>query len=314
MNEAFSTSLQGSPERLRTHHYRLADRVLRIRFLGTELRELLGPALDHLEVEPTTEIDLCIDVWEGDCPVDPAHPRFSEPGSCFVHNLSQSVSVLERKKDHLVCCIRDRSRLSLYERGRPWHGCLCIWLLGRGLPVVHAGAVSGPGGGLLVGGPAGSGKTSTCLRAWRWGASYLGDDQVALETKDNRFYAHSLFGSTLLAPGGQERFPWLGPGEISSLPQELKSLHFLPAPKVPSCEVSAILLPRVHRTQPDHTLHLLPPSQALLELGPSSIQIGRLSPGRVGFELLAEISARIPAYRLTLGRRKGALPLEKWLA
>lgn len=302
MAGAFDRALAAHPEEAVVCEIRLGGGGARVRFLGRRLATRLRRPLAHLEARSSVA-DFRIDVWDEQvCRVPnpiPGEPvSFHLQDDYAVHRLRNSTAVLARRAQHLVGSVTSADSLSLYELGRPWHAPLCIWHLDRGTPLVHSGALAGTRGAILVGGPAGSGKTTTCLLAHRAGAGYLGDDLVALEQDGSDFLAHSLYASTFLTSGDGERFPDL---KLESPRQagEGKWLGVVPGAGPDRCRITAVVLPVVSGGR--SRLRPARPSEVLLRLGPSSLQVGLLSPGRIGFELLAGLAERVPGYHLELG-------------
>ena len=73
---------------------------------------------------------------------------------------------------------------------------------------MHAGAIGTDGGAVLVVGRGGRGKSTTTLAGLGAGLKYVGDDYVAVETKD-RPLVHSIYNAGKLEPHHLERFPVL---------------------------------------------------------------------------------------------------------
>ena len=305
MMERFQTAWRERPQDREVRFLRLAGCIARVRIVGKELATLLRPALQHLEVDEGP-VDLRVDVLDEEEFEAPSY-RLTEPvsfqlrGDYAIQSLNQTRSILDRKDSLLMVAIKDRKSLSAYEIGRPWHAPLAIWHRDLGLPIIHAGAVAYRDPGLLIGGPSGSGKSHTCLQCAFDGAGFLGDDMVALRAHGGDFTAHSLYGSTFLEPGDLGFFPQLKAEELECEPgPEEKALAFLPVRRVPQCDIKAVILPRIVPGLERARLRVAKPSEVLLELGPSTIQVGRLSPGALAFGMLGELGRAVPSYHLEL--------------
>jgi hypothetical protein len=76
------------------------------------------------------------------------------------------------------------------------------------MPLVHAGLVSKSGRGVLLAGPAGSGKSTSAITSACSGFDYLSEDLVALQSSsDEGFVGHSLYSSAFMEPDHLTRFP-----------------------------------------------------------------------------------------------------------
>ena len=78
--------------------------------------------------------------------------------------------------------LQDEAALPWYEPGAPFRVLLDWMLVGANRQLVHAGAVCGPGGGILLGGAGGSGKSTSALSCLGHPAfRYVSDDYVVVE-------------------------------------------------------------------------------------------------------------------------------------
>jgi len=268
----------------RTVHWRCQDAELS--------RQLLRP-LAHLQMESGTAPELEIEIL-----AQPAQPvadgvffDFSPDGRFAGQRLPRSFSLFRRQPAKIIASYQPPELLSLYELGRPLHAMLSLWLNQMGAPLVHAGMVAVHGRGLLVAGPSGAGKTTTCLSALHQKQRFLGDDMVAL---DESFWAFSLYATTFLLRAEREKRSWLGPEYLEPrYPWEDKTLTYLYprfSDQLLQCAaVDELLLPGRQALNQQ-----LPPIQALLGLAPSSLLVGPLSAGQCGLELLSRLVARVP--------------------
>ena len=314
--ERAERALRRASPRIRT--VRIANRDLQLRFATQELEDILFPALAHLEHpgagSPSLTVSL-VDAAAGGIdppfalPYDDAGvqegERWSyEDGERRVDWQPVShVSLFYDRPAGAAWWFVDRAAsLPWFERCTPLRFLLGYWTNDAGLLFVHAGAIGRGDRGLLLGGPKGSGKSTTTLRAVTRGWSFAGDDTVALELGD-AVCAHSLFGHAKLEPGGAQRVPGIharfvgagDPGEklvadvATQYPDQVRT----------AITVTGIVLPRV---APGPT-HLAPVSGAvaLRRLAPSSWAQLR-GPGDAtvlgGF---AQLVRRVPAHELVLG-------------
>lgn len=325
--EGFRQACLKSPLVERT--YRMAGRQIVLRVAGPRLATMIGRPLVHLR---TTDADatpeLTIDLWDeaetgvfSDGCVLGSDPE--APGSIIIHDraryvrhISPSVStVMDRKASHLVGWVGSGDRLTQYELGRPLHSELLMWHRDRGIQAVHAGLVSDGTGGVLFGGPGGSGKTTTALTSLRGGLAYLADDYVGLEqAADGTWIGHSLYCSSHLTPDHIQRFPDLIPHAIPGrLAREDKSLVLLgelyPNGFAPSTPIRAVVLPRVAGT-PNTTIRPASKVDVLRQLAPSSLfQLPYGLSGRRSFDTMVGLVESVPTWWIDLGLDLDEIPM-----
>ena len=179
---------------------------------------------------------------------------------------------------------------------------------------MHAGFIERENDGIVLGGPGGSGKSTTSLVCMRAGWSYLADDYVALERDEaGGFMGYGLYNSAHLEPQQLLRFPSLVPGAIHGrLAREDKSLVLLSeitgAALSGRAKVRVVALPRVVNSERT-TVRRASKGEALLRLAPSSLLLLPYSGlGHAGFQALSELVEAVPAYWLELGRDLEQLP------
>jgi hypothetical protein len=317
------------PDLVHESSYVIAKRVVTVRLVGHRLGRMLTRALAHLGVgERLTGPDLLIEAWDEEetgvtSPGCRAHSDESTPGSTaasedgryVVFAQARTKSVLDRSGQHLVGWVAAAAQLTQYELGRPWHSELLLWQRDRGLLPVHAGLIERDGHGVLLGGPGGSGKSTTSLTCMRQGWHYLADDYVAVERgPEGSFTGHGLYCSAHLEPEHLRRFPALMPGAIPGrLAREDKSLVLLSDVEGTRlgrrAEIRLLALPRVADT-PESSFRPASKVEALLRLAPSSLLLLPYAGlGHSGFQALSELVEEIPTYWLDLGRDLAQLPL-----
>jgi len=81
----------------------------------------------------------------------------------------------------------------------------------RDAPVLHAAAVAGPAGAIVLAGASGSGKSTLAADFWRHGWQMLGDDAVMIRAQDGRPMALAGPARVRLAEDARQRLG-LGPG------------------------------------------------------------------------------------------------------
>jgi hypothetical protein len=316
------------PELIRESSYLLAGRTVTLRLVGHRIgaalpRALAHLAMPHIEAKP----DLLIEAWDEaetgvGTPVTRARDDHSAPGTTtasadgryVVFEQATTKSVLDRPGQHIVSWIASAERLTQYELGRPWHSELLLWQRDLGLMPVHAGFIERGGHGVLLGGPGGSGKSTTALVCMGAGWSYLADDYVGIQSRpEGGFTGHGIYCSAHLEPENLERFPEFVAGAIpGKLSREDKSLVLLSGVAGSAlggtAEIRMLALPRV-MDQPKTTFRPAGRAEALLRLAPSSLLLLPFAGlGQSGFQTLGALVQQVPAYWLELGRDRAQLP------
>jgi hypothetical protein len=293
----------------------VAGARVRVRFAGMELVDVLLPPLAHLAAPPAGEPDAVVFVWDGastgvPIPAPPwehgnvdARARVAgmPVGLAAFHNVHfGGITLFDLAERRGLVWAESAARIPWYERGSPLRTALHLALPGRDRHLVHAGAVGGPDGGVLVGGRSGSGKSSLCLACLAGGLGYAGDDYVVL-TLGGGPVAHCLYASAKLDPAGLARLPGLErlvDAEASTAEKAVLDLSGSPLLRE-RMPVQALVLPRVTGTGRP-ALRPLGAGEALRDLGPSTvIQMPHRSD-----ELLASLGRLVrdvPGYRLELG-------------
>lgn len=157
--------------------------------------------------------------------------------------------------------------------------------------LLHAGAVAGGEGAVLVPGPSGSGKSTLVAALVMGGHGYLSDELAALGTG----------GRVLPFPRGlgldtraRRMLGALDGVEAAHVPPD--ALH--PAWQAGPCPVAAVVVPR-RVDGPGGTLRPLPVDRAVLALATAAVNLPVHGTG--GLRLLAALAGRCLCYELTVG-------------
>ncbi len=195
-------------------HFRLAGATVRIRFAGMALGPLLTPSLSHLAVGPEARPSLTVHVWD-DASTGVVTPLLVPAASCddsgqatYYYRLEETQAALESASGLLSAIdhgagagfLRAASleALPARERSSPLRLILSWWAARRGLQVAHASAVGTPAGGVLLVGPAGSGKSTTALACLGSALGYAADD-CCLISVGNQPRVFSMYASAKIA-------------------------------------------------------------------------------------------------------------------
>jgi hypothetical protein len=217
-----------------------------------------------------------------------------------------------RDSRQIVGWVDSAARLSPFERGKPLQPLLFAWQTDLGIVPVHAGLVARQGRGILLGGPGGSGKTTTSLLCLAAGFDYLGDDYIAVPPPGHRWpRGFSVFASAWLEPEHARHFGWLLEHMVAEPGEDKRLVALAEVAGVrlrESADIVALVLPRVAGT-PRTSYHPATKGEALRRLAPSSIlQLPLVAP-RPALERMAAMTSRLPTYWLDLGQDLAEIPL-----
>jgi hypothetical protein len=291
---------------------------LRLRFAGPALLGLLTPALAHLAAPPG-QPELTVGLWEsehtGSLPPPPPWDSAEFGGAGLIPSFStgrfatyfqlgaNALSLLDHTRGQAYYWVRRARQVPYWDQAAPLRPLLSLWLNRRARLVVHAGAVGLPGGGVLLAGPGGSGKSNTALGTLTSALGYAGDDFTVLSV-DPEPRADSLYSSGKLNPADLARLPFLEPALANRerLPEE-KALFLLadrwPHKLLAGFPLRAVLLPCVSGAAVS-SLRPAAPAEGLNTLAPSTFELSpAIEPGALG--RLAELFRRVSCYHLDLG-------------
>jgi hypothetical protein len=322
MRDAARRARTEHPSRVSVASYGIAGRTVTVRMAGEQLGATLPRAISHLAlVDDPAQPDLLIEAWdEGDTgvgapdcvpgsePGAPGTTTASADGRYVLFEQARTRSVLDRAAQHIVTWVSSTADLSQYELGRPWHSELLLWQRDRGLQPLHAGFIECHGHGVLLGGPGGSGKSTTSLACMQDGWAYLADDYVAVRHEPGQpIIGYGAYNSAHLDPRHLLRFPALVRGAIPGrLAREDKSLVLLSdlaaARLAGSAEIRVLAFPRVV-DRPASSFRPASRAEALLRLAPSSLLLLPYAGlGHTAFESLSALVDALPTYWFDVGR------------
>lgn len=305
--------------------FRLAGRIFRLRFAGSDLAPLITPAFAHLVCEPADEPELTISIWDDPstdtsvCPPTAGLGHGLERPLVFLR--SGQVEAAQDTTSGLLWAINHSRRLALFrivtpeqlpvwERAAPLRRILHWWATGQGLQLVHGAAVGTIDGGVLLVGRGGSGKSTCALACLEAGLLHAGDDYCLIEGGDLP-RLHSCYSTAKI---DRQRAGWF-PGfesAISDAPVEVdgKAVLFLndefPRRLTEGFRLNNVVVPRITGGG-NHSLTPLSAVGALKALAPSTIF---QFPGAGAHTLarLADFVSRVPCHSLELGPDVDRLP------
>jgi hypothetical protein len=320
----------------------LGRHSVRIRAAGRGLLAELTAALAHHSLAMETKADLTIHIWDSEVtgaagPPSPLawHARHSEAGEASFapnsrfeshgelpafnegnirssfHVFPSMLRLLHRERDEGFFWIDSAAHLPYYENYSPFHRLFSWWMTERQGLVMHAAAVGGESGGVLLVGDAGAGKSSTALACLGSSLSHAADDYCLVESEPQP-YVYSLYNTAKLKTSADvEQFPQLAalvhnPGRLES-EKALMFLHLGREENLSSgFPLRAILLPRVTGVSAAR-LAPVSPAETLRAMAPSTLlQLPNNGPG--DFQLMAELARKLPSFVLEVGPDRGSIP------
>lgn len=307
--------------------YCIAGKKIRLRFAGEALIPYMTPALGHLAIEPVSDPDLTVCLWDSSStntimPPPPwrrnqHHPKRGEIigfNSDRIHTSFQwgafALSLLDRDRNLGIYWVETPEQLPYWEAGSPLRTIFNVWMGKQGIQLVHAGAVGIPSGGVLLVGKGGSGKSTTALSCLNSELFYASDD-YSLVTAEPNPTVFSIYSTGKKNADDVERLPFLTKAISNSdrLDSE-KALYFInehfPEKIISSFPIRAILMPRI-TGKPETTLTPTSFSAALLALAPSTV-IQLPGAGKEACQIMMQVASKVNCYYLELGTEVAQIP------
>jgi hypothetical protein len=307
----------------------IAGLRIRLRAGGSRLLDELWPAVAHRAADLPSNVDghgrpvdpdLTIALWDS-ASTGVALPRISWMVAPEDENPRQiriargdGIRMSYRASERELVALDDRANVAMmwspdpaditvHVRGAPLLMILHWWLRSRGVHPIHAGAVGGADGGVLLVGRGGSGKSTTAISCLLDGMFYASDDYVGLLGSSQEPAVASMYCTAKLDPPQATRFPELEPTLRAFGPPGEKVLGFvhelLPDLVVAGFPIRAVLCPRVG-TGTTTAIQPLRPAAALSALAPSTL-LGLPLPDPTAFAAMAGAVEHLPSFRLELG-------------
>jgi hypothetical protein len=317
--EGLASSFDAVPQ-----DYVVAGSRVSLRFASDALRDRIAPAFEHLAAPPGAAPELTVHLWDSastgmEPPPRPPAASDEAPGALYHFNepplrgvyqaAFDALSVLDAEAGVAWYWVADARDLPSWERACPIRQLLFWWLAPRGYLQVHGAAVGRPEGGVLIVGPAGSGKSTTALACLGSDLLYAGDDYVAVALEPSPRVA-SLYNSGKLDPEHlHDRLPRLL-ASAERLEDEKAILYAerrFPQQTTAGFPLTALLVPAVGpgRREP----RVVPASRAaaFAALGPSTMfQLHTAGAGELA--TLSSLVARVPCYTLEVGSDLSPVP------
>lgn len=321
---AFQRAAKRRPDLFSESHYLFGNQPVRIRVVGRKLAQYLGDAFAHLR---TAALDgqspqLTIDLWdEGESGVPYLASSIKEEsdltwksgegflaayarGRLLYYRQRAGATWFDRRSRHMVGWRAMGQELGITERSKPLPLLLSIWYNDHDVHIIHAGLIAQNGEGVLVGGPSGTGKSTTSLACLMNGFDYLGDDHIGLSVgAKGLFTGYSLYNGARLSAHLLAQFaPLKSFAMPSDSPKDDKFLvllsQVLPSQIERAATIRAIVLPRISHAEKSH-LKRATKREVMLRLAPTSF-FTPFNSGARGFERLGQLVDRVPLYWLEM--------------
>lgn len=307
--------------------YRIGRSAVRIDVGDVRLGEMIASPMRHLATQDAAP-DLRLRIWSGgDCSWLPREllehedllrfRGFLKGGERYViidrqqdSKIPELVSLMDRTTGRALHWVRDPVWARYHLAKTPIHDLLRWWQEPDDTYLLHAGAVGGPDGGLLLAGASRSGKTTIALSCLGSGLQYAGDDVCLVAVGTAPPHVYSLYCSAAVNHEDLATYPELGPlQQNSDRPDEKPLLSLFPTWRdhfITDFPLRAIVLPQIADTARS-TLAPVSAGAALFALGPTTLLQFRGS-GAKELRGLAALARAVPAYRLSLGHDRHRLP------
>jgi hypothetical protein len=247
-----------------TANFSIAGNTLHVEFGSERFKELVSPALRHLECAHHSADTLTVllhdlatapraaeflgalnmtggemDIWLVDRP----------DLMLIVQRQGRLLTAVDWRTNTAYWIVPDAASIPYIERAAPLRLLLSYWLGVLGRYLAHAAAVGTANGGALIVGHGGAGKSTSALACLNAGLEYASDDHC-LVSVEGEAAVHSIFGTGKLAVSDLGRFPSFIPAaEMNHRPEGEKVVFFfdrLPSIRIPGgFSLKAILLARI---------------------------------------------------------------------
>lgn len=320
VHQAFLAARAAAPA-VSDRSFLLRSHRVRLQFAGPALAGPLTPAFAHLAGSASGEPALTICAWDSASTGTALPPppwdvsewlerqemwRLRSESVRVVYEFAAQprLSMLDLEQNLALYWAPGAPGIAHYERAAPFLRVLHWWLRDRGLQMTHAAAVGRPGGGVLLGGKGGSGKSTTTLACLKAGLSSAGDDYVLLSAPP-RASVHTVYNSAKLeATHLRQVMPELLPAV--SNPEEMeadKALMHLdqayPGQMLSDFPIRAVLLPQVRGGSASRLVPVAH-AAAVAAIAPSTLfQLRWVE--NADFENIVRVVRSVPSYRLELG-------------
>ena len=330
--------------------YAIAGEIIRIAFAGDALAHELTRALAHHEVDASHAPTATIHAWDSqstgrelpilassllrlldrtwleDRDIRGEIKDYSEGSLRAAYYGPQLLALFDVDTRVGIFWLKDAAALPWYEPGAPFR-VLLDWIVSSPTrQLVHAGAIAGPGGGVLLGGPGGSGKSTAALSCLRSGLGqpaseglrFVSDDYVVIDTTAHPVAYGPYSTAKVKGPDDLKRFPMFTPAvvnlaeatEQAGHPDAVKPMLFVhehhPERVASSTRVQALVFPRYLALE-NCEIKPVPSSTAFKMLAPSTV--AQIPTARSqALRCMRSLTFSVPCYTLGLPTDPSKIP------
>jgi hypothetical protein len=214
------------------------------------------------------------------------------------------LNLLDVERGLGILWVPDWRALPWHESGAPLRTLLSWWFESRGRLLVHGGAVGRPGGGVLLAGRGGAGKSTAALACIGSDLRYAGDDYSLVQVDAGEQPTLSSLYNTAKVKGRADlaRFPWMTARVVNAdrLESEAqKPMLFVhehqPGALIDGFPLKAIVLPRFIPDLDAPKVIPVTPESALKAMAASTIP-QLTGSGSVALRTLSQLTRQVPCY------------------
>ena len=220
------------------------------RFAAEAFIPAAGEPAAHLQLAqlPFSELTLPLEWCRPWIPTNSIVPaRVTHPYRVFLDSYLGFIHVYDSRTHTTSVLMRSDPELDGRTLVAPFRTSLHWLAQGTGAAIIHAGAVSVTGSGVLIAGPSGSGKSTASLALARAGHGILGDDSVVVTARG----AYALYRRAKVTPSSPVSEAWpSGAVETVPLAQSAKTVVRLDEAGVDfqrHTPIDLVLFPRLAR-------------------------------------------------------------------
>ena len=297
-----------------------------LRFASDALRERIAPAFAHLAAPAGDAPELTVNLWDSASTGMEPPPRppaaSDEPAGALYHFQEpplrgayqaglEALSILDSEAGVAWYWVASASEQPSWDQACPIRQILFWWLGSRGYLQVHGAAVGTPSGGVLVVGPAGSGKSTVALACLGTDLLYAGDDYVAVALEPSPHVASLYNSGKLEASHVHDLLPHLlpvlaNPDRVDSEKAILYAEQHFPQQTTSGFPLAALLVPTVRAARREPQILASSRAAAFAALGPSTM-FQLHTAGSAELATLSSLVALVPCYTLELGSDLSAI-------
>ena len=321
------TAAADASGRSSARRHEMAGAPIVLNFAGTEVRDVLGSAFEHLATPSengSSRPELTVHLWDSASNASPPPPRPATPNDFAVGAMfhfhdgplrgvyepgTEALSILDLDSGLAWYWVRDIAKVPYWDRASPMRQVLFWWLRSRRYLQVHGSAVGTSNGGVLMVGRRGSGKSVTSLSVLGSTLLFAADDYSAVSMDEPHRIASIYSAGKLVPEQGEKLLPHLMP--LVSNPDRLEggesSALYAPALREPDHEgLPAPGDPRANGARNTarvadrrHSAH-----GRFAALAPSTILQLRTA-NQEELTVMSELVKRVPSYGIELGTDHG---------